>query len=198
MIFLKKNHGPGFKFQFPRGKDGRGSTLIELLVVVTVIGLLGILAVPMLGKTLAKSRQTACLNNLRQIGIGLQSYLQDNDGDLPAMKAMRLDKKEDVPVIDTVLLSYTGNDPKLFCCPAGKTVWEKSGSSYWWYETVTLKENGAHHYKNLTLESLFLGTGDPAKIPLILDKESFHPSPNKVNALYADGHAGPLIPVMPK
>ena len=186
------------KNPFQRDLQQQGFTLLELLVVLGVVGLLAALAGPVLGKTLAKSRQTACLSNLRQIGFGLQSYLQDNDGDLPAMKAMRLDKNEDVPVMDTVLLPYVGNDPKLFSCPADKTVWAKSGSSYWWYETLTLKENGEHHYKNLTLESFFLGTGDQTKIPLILDKESFHPAPNKINALYADGHVGPLIPVMPK
>jgi prepilin-type processing-associated H-X9-DG protein len=169
-----------------------------LIVVVAVVGMLLALSVPVIGKVLAKSRQTACLAHLHQIGIGLQAFLQDNDGELPEMQAMRLSKSDEVPVMDTVLLSYVGGDPSIFHCPADQNLWKNSGSSYWYYETVTLKPNGTRNYKSITLESFFLSTGDPAKIPLILDKESFHPGPNKVNALYADGHVGPLVPAIPK
>jgi prepilin-type N-terminal cleavage/methylation domain-containing protein/prepilin-type processing-associated H-X9-DG protein len=52
-----------------------GFTLIELLVVAAVIGLLAAMLLPALQSAYMKSRRTACLGNLRQIGMGFGDYL---------------------------------------------------------------------------------------------------------------------------
>lgn len=166
--------------------------MVELLTVIVIVGILITLGFMGTGSLVERSRQAGCVSNLRQIGVALQSYMLDHDAQLPAMQSMRRSVNENVPVMDTVLLPYA-NDAKIFRCPSDRgKIWEKSGSSYWWYETVTLKASGDHNYRQVALESFFLATSDLSKIPLILDKESFHSGPNKVNALYADGHAGPL------
>jgi prepilin-type N-terminal cleavage/methylation domain-containing protein/prepilin-type processing-associated H-X9-DG protein len=63
----------------------RAFTLIELLVVIATIGILAALFVPAFNRALERARATSDLSNLRQIGVLIQTYLNDKDGILPAM-----------------------------------------------------------------------------------------------------------------
>jgi len=58
--------------------------LIELLVVIAVIVILAALAYPVYTGILERAKVTQDMNNLRQIGLGIQTYLNDNDQVLPA------------------------------------------------------------------------------------------------------------------
>lgn len=56
-----------------------GFTLIELLVVLVIIGLLAGLLFPAFSQAREKGRQASCASNLRQIGIALRMYSDDQD-----------------------------------------------------------------------------------------------------------------------
>lgn len=58
---------------------GRGFTLIELLVVIAIIAILASILFPVFAEARASARQTACLSNIRQIGLAAQMYLTDHD-----------------------------------------------------------------------------------------------------------------------
>jgi prepilin-type N-terminal cleavage/methylation domain-containing protein/prepilin-type processing-associated H-X9-DG protein len=62
-------------------------TLIELLVVIATIGILFGIAVPALNSVYERAKVTKDMSNLRQIGIALQTYLNDKDYVLPVINA---------------------------------------------------------------------------------------------------------------
>jgi prepilin-type N-terminal cleavage/methylation domain-containing protein len=62
-------------------------TLIELLVVIAVIATLFGIAVPALNSVYERAKVTKDMSNLRQIGLGMQLYLNDKDGVLPVINA---------------------------------------------------------------------------------------------------------------
>lgn len=62
-----------------KAKSLTGFTLIELLVVIAVLGLLIAILVPALGRAREGARRAQCINNLRQIGLAIHQYIDEND-----------------------------------------------------------------------------------------------------------------------
>jgi len=157
----------------------RAFTLVELLVSIAIIVALAAITIPVARYGIAKARASACTGKLRSIGIAIESYLHDHNNLMPDLEAARSSKDQDLPVLETVLDEYLP-DPDAFHCPADGTEFARSGCSYLWNNT----QSGRHKLKL----SFFGIEGDPQSVPLVTDKESWHPSNEGVNILYADYH----------
>ena len=66
-----------------RNQRPRGFTLIELLVVIAIIAILAAILFPVFAKARERATATACMSNMKQIGIAIYSYLQDYDESYP-------------------------------------------------------------------------------------------------------------------
>jgi prepilin-type N-terminal cleavage/methylation domain-containing protein/prepilin-type processing-associated H-X9-DG protein len=145
----------------------RAFTLIELLVVIAIIALLMAIIMPALQKAKEGARDVKCRSNLRNVGVGLTMFLQDND-----FKPLDSDKTNGFywydangklrPTTDGDAywgVAYTAyiKDPEVFGCPSFRSVAEGliynvspkliydaaySISRYFWWNPKTSKVRG--------------------------------------------------------
>ena len=165
-------------------------TLIELLVVIAIIAILAGMVMPALGSARAKGKRTACMSNLKQIGTGLEMYIQDNRDFLPSCRSYPQKPaagEEGLQGITDVLSSYVGNG-KVFLCPSdvpspdtgGQRLYEAWGSSYQWLSSLDINGKKADD-KELVSKQFKI------KLPLLVDGAAFHGPEGKstsYNCLY--------------
>ena len=118
--------------------EQRGFTLIELLVVIAIIAILAAMLLPVLAASREKGRRANCANNLRQIGLFLQIYANDNHDNLPSMRdpTGTANALWDIPygVADAFSGGSGGSTNSfrtLFYCP-GSVLLQYQNLNYWW------------------------------------------------------------------
>lgn len=157
-------------------------TLVELLVVIAVIGILATLAVPSMASAGERARSTACQSNLRQMGLLLRVYLDENGNRFPTLQNRGRDTNEvDLRTADSVL---TPKGPtQLWKCPSDrKNLFQETGSSYFWNNLLNGQAADRIRLLGIPMQE--------AGFPVISDKSGFHArlGPGRAaNHLYSDG-----------
>ncbi len=179
-----------------------GFTLLELLVAIAIIGILASLVAPQVGQITARARSVSCTSNLRQIGIGVLSYVADNENKYPVIEPgdtdapVYLPEDEAEPIFEA--LEPYGVTQSVLKCP---TDIRKNPS---WYEKRKIVKDGVEYGTSYQWRPILddeLATGAKiyggrrgaavriarlSRVTICTDFEAIHSG--RFNRLYADGH----------
>jgi prepilin-type N-terminal cleavage/methylation domain-containing protein/prepilin-type processing-associated H-X9-DG protein len=194
--------------------DQKGFSLIELLVVIVFIGVVAGLLLPQIAGSKARARNAVCVSQLKQLGIAVRLYAEDDNSILPRAETLPshpLNPQQPLPRICDVLNPYLGKAGQsaggatVFKCPADNDYFfEVEGSSYQWYaalngERIDFGENfhfagGGMSNTGTKWSTNFNITFTSVKTPLLFDYAEFHPRPpnSGKNVVFMDGHVTPF------
>ncbi len=99
---------------------GKGFTLIELLVVIAIIAILAAILFPVFARAREKARTASCLNNVKQLTLGIMLYLQDYDEMYPmAYNYAPTPPAGNAHTWVPAVMPYIKND-QVMKCPSGR------------------------------------------------------------------------------
>ena len=177
-----------------------GFTLIELMAVIAIIAMLATMMLPQVSKFQERTQSVVCMNNLRQIGIGVLGYVGDNNNEYPIVEPDPANPvyppdpegddywKDAKPLLDA--RGPYGVTDAVLRCPAdlkGANWYAKNDphTSYQW--RVTLDDENANAPKIYGgRRGYTVRIAKPSRVTICTDYEGVHSG--RLNRLYADGH----------
>lgn len=158
-------------------------TLVELLVVIAIISILAGILMPALENAIGSARTITCSANLKQMGLGVRMYLDDNNGYFFAFYDGSRTWYDNAGTTFNTLYLEVDKNPKgnLFDCPSGRNGWNGPDK-----EAANLKDGNMDYGYNQNLGYYSSGTiitqneygkflrGNESKTAVFSDAERYH------------------------
>ena len=186
-------------------RETKKFTLIELLVVIAIIAILAGLIMPALNQARNKARSTSCKNNMKQIGLAIELYQQDNQA-YPAINTMPsiVDGMGILFPMNEILDNYIDENSKAYRCPGDSTAekdypdyeYDEDSEEYTVTSSSTFTSDRSFYETEGTSYDYFeppphRRSRNPSRMRLLQDFRWFHgrvASKGSMNILYGDYH----------
>ncbi len=154
-----------------------GFTLMELILVLAMISLLATLLLAAVSSAKSRGRRSVCLSNLRQIGLAVHAYADDNNGSIPygpkappftspasfypstGSPTSLLSIQGGAPVgLGLILREYLAQTPKVLFCPGAD---QSVNAEAELKKVGTTQAQGSYYYRHAGVTELFYTPPDP-------------------------------------
>ena len=136
--------------------------MIELLVVIAIIAILASMLLPVLGKAKDDAGRIHCVNNVKQLGLAMQMYGDENSSLLPTAHGVVPWGTVSPPPWSQPLAPYY-NNTNILTCPAFSQLYTKSPYNYFMGARAAYIDTGTYAsvvLKNILQPSQYVLSGD--------------------------------------
>jgi prepilin-type N-terminal cleavage/methylation domain-containing protein len=122
-------------------KQVRAFSMIELLVVTAIIAILTAILLPVLSSAKTRAQRTACMDNLKQLNVGIHIYADENGDTLPNVGSITYITYREAVKGQLGLNRVSSPQDRIFTCPADMFYYDELSGA-----TVTSGRHAATNY----------------------------------------------------